>query len=210
MKKPATAAGGGGIWPLYEAFYIHGMLFCTASAIRSISLLNKNLQKLFEDELEPSGIAARQRMVLDSLQIILNQGAALSRFFWPSRTDSDGVHAARAARLRSASGILDDDSNPLRNRELRNALEHFDEKLDLYLQGHIVGNVIPEYVGPSVEPGGVPTHVFRAFYADIGVFEMLGKRYEVQPIVDEIYRIHEWLVKCEDSGSRFVPPEASA
>lgn len=198
MMKP-DAADTTGIWPPYQAFYIHSMLFCTASALRSISLLNKNLEKICGSKCPPAEVAFRQRAVLDSLQNILSQGAALSRFLWPARQGIDGLHKLRAEHLRRILGIGEE--NVLRDRTLRNALEHFDEQLDVHLQGHVVGHVIPEYVGPTPERSGVPVHVFRAFYADTGVFEMLGKRYQVEPIADEIGRIHDLLLEREGEGT---------
>lgn len=208
MTGRETAVEVKGIWPPYQAFYIHSMLFCTASALRSVSLLNKNLEKLLETKCSPGEGAFRQRAVLDSLQNIVNQGAALSRFFWPSRQGVNGVHKNRAEHLRKALRIGED--NILRDRTLRNDLEHFDEQLDRHLQGHVVGHVIPEYVGPTSERTGVPVHVFRAFYADAGVFEMLGKRYKVEPIADEIGRIHDLLVEREGTGSIGEAPQERA
>ena len=75
-------------------------------------------------------------------------------------------------------------------------IEHFDEKLDEYLKEGIAGHILPEYVGLMREPDGVPVHHFRAYYLDTGTFEMLGKRYDVQPIVEELSRIHEVLITC--------------
>jgi len=39
------------------------------------------------------------------------------------------------------------ESSPLYSRDLRNSLEHFDERLDDYLRNDIVGILLPEYVG---------------------------------------------------------------
>lgn len=58
-------------------------------------------------------------------------------------------------------------------------MEHFDEKLDDYLRDGIAGDLLSEYVGPLPVPDGVPLHLFRAYYLDAGLFEMLGKRYEI-------------------------------
>jgi hypothetical protein len=74
------------------------------------------------------------------------QAGALSRYFWPVRKG----HEWRGAQLRSAFGISDD--SPLRSRDLRNSIEHFDERLDLFLDGGVTGHVLPEYVGPFDEP----------------------------------------------------------
>jgi hypothetical protein len=81
-------------------------------------------------------------------------------------------------------------------------MEHFDERLDKYCREGLVGNVFHQYVGPVPRKPEVPSHVFRAYYTDQGVFEVLGQRYEMQPIVDEIAAIHESLRTCCEAGYR--------
>jgi hypothetical protein len=77
---------------------------------------------------------------------------------------------------------------------LRNRIEHFDELLDKYFtEKPIAGHIFPEYVGMSPSEDGVPKHVFRAFYLDTGVFEVLGHRVEMQPLVDEIVDVYSRL-----------------
>ncbi len=87
------------------------------------------------------------------------------------------------------------EQSPLKSRDLRNMIEHFDEKLDHYLSKGIVGHVIPHYFGPAGASNVVPTHFFRAYFTNAGIFEILGKRYEIKPIAEELLRIHE--LACE-------------
>jgi hypothetical protein len=109
-------------------------------------------------------------------------------------------HEARGSQLLTALDVADD--NPLKNRNLRNEIEHFDEKLDAYLSDGLAGYIIPEFVGSLSENDGVPSHIFRAYYLDVGLFEMLGKRYEVEPLAKEILRIHDRLLVAERNGGR--------
>jgi hypothetical protein len=103
--------------------------------------------------------------------------------------------------LRQALGITD--QNPLKSRDLRNSMEHFDEKLDQYLSNGIVGTVFPQYFGLLPKDDGVPRHIFRAYYIDIGEFELLGNRYQIEPIAEELLRLNEALMKCNREGGRF-------
>lgn len=57
----------------------------------------------------------------------------------------------------------------LRERGLRNAMEHFDERLDEYLATGVVGIVLPEDMDPMPAEGGERGHFFRAFFFDAGV-----------------------------------------
>ena len=182
------------IWPPFEAFYIESMLFNSGWAIESLDYVIRAMQQVASNSDE----ALDHAMLLSHLQNVVTQGGSLSRYFWPSR----GGYEARAAQLREAFAMRDD--SPLRERGLRNAMEHFDERLDDYLRTDVVGVVLPEYVGPMPATGDVPGHFFRAFFIDVGVFQLLGERYPMQPIADEIVRVHNLLIQFRESGGWFV------
>jgi hypothetical protein len=185
-----------GIWAPYEAFYIHAMMFNTRSAMASIDSVSAALEVISS---YTSGDAFEQldrSALLDELQNIILQAAALSRYFWPVRQG----HEARARQLREAFDIADD--NLLKNRDLRNEIEHFDEKLDAYLADGIAGCIFPEFVGPLPESDGTRAHIFRAYYIDVGLFEMLGRRYDIQSLADEIARLHDCLLLADRGGGR--------
>jgi hypothetical protein len=171
--------------PPYRVFYTLSISFCTASAVRSIQAVADVMEHLESvvgaDPLENIDSHA----VLDELQNIIVQGAAVSRYFWPSNKD----HDARGRQLRRQFQVTED--SPLKSRDLRNMIEHFDEKLDHYLAKGIAGYIIPHYFGPQGKRDGVPEHFFRAYFVDVGVFEILGKRYEIEPIARELWRLHE-------------------
>jgi hypothetical protein len=189
------------IWAPFEAFYINSMLFNALSAMESISRVAdvmEALQTLTPDEMRE---ALDRHSLLNELQNIVLQGGALSRYFWPSRKES----AARGEQLRLGLGVADD--SPLKSRSLRNALEHFDERLDDYLKRGIVGTILPEYVGRSPQNEEVPFHLFRGYFLDKGEFTLLGETYEMQPLVDEITRVYEALVFADEHGGRLqIPP----
>lgn len=197
-----TKAEARTIWPPYEAFYISGMLFNAQSAMRSVTQINAVMHAVLENRSEDPLSALPVSHLLNELQNFVVQAAALSRYFWPSRP----AHAWRGRQLRAAFGVSDD--SPLRSRELRNALEHFDEHLDRYLENGVVGQILPEYVGPLIEPPGVALHLFRAYYVDTGLFELLGKRYEIQPLATEVGMIYKQLDTMDGLGGRLSPQDA--
>lgn len=185
------------IWPPYEAFYIEAMLFSTKSALDSLQIANHALDRCHEWEANPELAVADRDTILDHVQNIVSCGAALSRYFWPARTHE--LHAKRARRLRSSLGVSEE--SPLKNRELRNLIEHFDERLDVYLSEGIAGHIFPTHIGNRPEEPEVPVHLFRAYYTEVAVFEALGQRFEIKPIVEEIARLHALLTKCSHNGS---------
>lgn len=190
------------IWPPHEAFYIRSMLFNAQSAMRSVTQINAVMHVVAENSPEDPIAALPVLHLLGELQNVVMQSAALSRYFWPART----AHDWRGTHLRKAFGVSD--NSPLRARDLRNALEHFDEQLDRYLEDGIVGHILPEYVGPFAEPDGVPVHLFRAYYIDTGVFELLGRRYEIAPLAKEVGALYERLMKMDSDGGRLTRRDA--
>lgn len=183
------------IWPTHEAFYIQSMLFHTRQACISIDFLGELIDRLSR-ELK-AGIAPNFdcSLALDHLQNIVFRGAAISRYFWPSRKHYEG----RGKRLRAAFAIRED--SPLRNRELRDAAEHFDERLDDYLKNGIAGYIIPEWFGP-LQDQEIPTHYFRAYFINTGHFRILAQEFLIQPLVEAIVQVHNLLVSFDNNGGR--------
>lgn len=196
MSSPAE-------WTPHQAFYIQSMLFNTTSAFQSCSIAEKIVQKISCGEIDPQ---VKKDILLDCLQNVVNQSGAISRYFFPSRDGPKGgsdkkLHKDRGTYLREVFEV--NESSPLVNRGLRNSIEHFDERLDLYLQGGMVGYIFPSLILPEPEDSEVPHHIFRAYYLKQGIFQILGERYEIQPIVNEVARIHDLLVKFDEHGGVF-------
>lgn len=187
-----------GIWPPHEAFYIEGMLFCTSSALRAAGDVQAALDRSAEHAPSASVWQESERIILDGVQTLALQAAALSRYLWPARMKK--LHLLRAARLRTGLGVTEDSC--LSKRDLRNALEHFDERLDEFCRTLVAGVILPTYVGPLDKQHDVPRHLFRAYYTDIGVFEVLGDRFEMVPILEEVEELHERLLAAAYNGSR--------
>ncbi|WP_082817334.1 hypothetical protein [Microbulbifer thermotolerans] len=174
-----------GIQPAHFAFYGQAIRFNLESAIASVQFVVECLEARNTAE-DPHSLTDP---ILDSIQNILIHTASLSKYFWPISKGINKVHKKRAQSLRKAFKIKSD--SPIRNKDLRNHLEHLDENLDSYLWSKpIVGNVYPAYVGPEMRRDEVPYHFFRAFFTDSGIFESLGLRLDIQPIIDELYEIY--------------------
>ena len=82
-------------------------------------------------------------------------------------------------------------------------MEHFDEKLDKYLEENHVGEFLPNDVRAEAPVSEVPLHIFKGFYINPRVFVFLGNEYELLPIVAEVERIHDLLMGCVNAGYRF-------
>ena len=184
-------------FPPYEVFYIESMLTRTSSALASVQISNgivKSLALKGEAEL-PFGW---RKVLLDQMQNLIIQGGAISRFFWPPRDGKQSEHKKRGAFLREVFDVQI--GNALESRRIRNQLEHFDEKLDVYLQKMVVGRILPEFVGYTSETDGVPLHMFRGYFLDTGVFQILEEKFEVNPLINEIIRVDKLLKKFNETG----------
>lgn len=126
------------ILPYHEVFYIESLLFCTESALASRAWLNRVLKGIEEDKDDFDDMP-----VLNQLQNIINQGGAISKFFWPP----DKRYKKRGEVLRNSLGVTA--GNPLESRRLRNLVEHYDEYLDDYLKTVTAGVFTPHYFGPT-------------------------------------------------------------
>jgi hypothetical protein len=195
-----------GIWPPYEAFYIESMLWHTASAERSIKVVRDWLELIRNDD--ERALELPRPVLFEQLQNILHQAACISRYFFPAGRAPKPLHVARAGRLRQAFGV--DDDNPLAERDLRNAIEHFDERLDEYLTENHIGEFVPEDVGYLPRKSEVPLHIFKGFYTHPLIFVLLGQSYEMAPIVNEMLRINKALQGCTEDGHRLLRPTPSA
>lgn len=122
------------------------------------------------------------------LQALLIASGNLSKLFWPSIRADNG----RGVWLRSVFEVKED--SPLKNRDIRNHFEHFDERLDKWETAGLSAGFADELV---VFPGqmdpassGLPLRsCMRVFYVSDMSASFYGRRYHIQPVVDEVNRI---------------------
>lgn len=174
----------------FEVFYIESMLSSVGAALKSISAIE-------DTEVHPDGSSTEE--ILNHFQNIILHAATVSRYFWPSKTGV--IHEVRSNQLRKALGVKDNSS--LKNRRLRNLIEHFDENLDVYLSKNVVGIFMPAYVGTK-ENSGIPYHFFKAYFIDTDEFEVLGEAFAMRPIISELKRLNKLLEECGKNGFRLA------
>ena len=174
-----------GIQPPHLVFYSHAIRFSLESAIYSVEFIVSALSEADTAE----KISQATDSILDAIQNMLVHTANLAKYFWATKKGLHQVHRKRAQNLRKIYKVSD--TSAIRDKDIRNHLEHLDENLDKYLWSKpVAGNIYPAYVGPEMPRDGVPYHFFRAFFTDSGTFESLGLRLEIQPLVDELYSIY--------------------
>lgn len=179
-----------GIHPMYEAFYIHSILY---EAGRSIAAFDEF--KAFVAR------GAQPNAIVGAIQEALVHASAVSRFFWPMKEDESVLAKTRGKRLRTAFQL--EESSPLKWRKLRNAFEHLDEDLDRYLLNDLTGYFFP---GALVQKysivEGVPCHAFRLVDPASGKCVILGKEYDYMPIFSEVARVFQIAQTMDSNGAR--------
>jgi hypothetical protein len=129
-KRAAIVADRGGILPYCEAFYLLSIHYSAGRCLESF----EKYEKFKNQEVEPD-------YLVSIIQEAVGHAAALSRYFWPSpqgrknQPNLTRLKKERGKKLRHSFGLTED--SPLYNRDLRNAWEHFDERLDVYLQSNM-------------------------------------------------------------------------
>ncbi len=185
-----------GINPLFEAFYIRSVLYSASRAREAFERFTA---------LQTSDDTAQNQVSL--IHEALGHAAALSRFFWPSNIGGRRMKAlkslkeARAKKMREAFSLTDD--SPLKNRTLRDCLEHFDERLDEYLLKNHGGYFFPDaIIGDAELADDAIGHIFKLVDPNSSCFVLLGEKYFFEGIKKEVYRIYESARQMDENGCR--------
>lgn len=137
----------------------------------------------------------------------MGHAAALSRYFWPSPQGGEqGKHQRkikqlRGKKLRKAFAL--DESSALFNRDLRNAWEHFDERLDAYLLENHAGYFFPGCILDShTLTDGSIGHIFKLLDIEEECLVLMGEKYFFNPMRHEVKRVFELAYKADNNEGR--------
>lgn len=178
----------GGIAPGYEIFYIECIDIALDSAIKSYVQLNH----IINDSDFNGGVLIAKELI-NLAENIITQSAILSKYFKPPTNNR--IHLLRSKRLREMYAIEDD--NLILNRDFRNHIEHFDEKLDRFLNppDPFIGTLSPFCLLDQSSDLNNVAHVFRAYVLNEEKYISLNETFEINPIMKEIDRLKELNVK---------------
>lgn len=177
-----------GILPYFEAFYLESIAYTAGRAVAAFDRFEIAAKK-----------GDSKEETVASVQEALTHVAALSRFFWPTRKSA--LTQARGKRLRARFAI--EDGSPLQSRELRNALEHFDERLDKFLVDDHFGYFFPSaMVGDTSLSEETIGHIFRLVDPETLQFVLLGKAYSFKELREIAKTIEFKASEKSQSGGR--------
>jgi hypothetical protein len=134
------------------------------------------------DEIDPQ--EAKDRL-WSSVQSFLGAAAIVSKLLWGT-----GESPIRKS-LREALAV--DDGSPLRDRELRNTFEHFDERLEALARNMPEPPLIDTYVGHFMGFSMRDRRsLLRGLDPETLSAEYQGKRYQLRPMISELRRLTEF------------------
>lgn len=148
--------------------------------------------------------SARKRLLRENVYFythaLLTHSTNISRLFWPDPNRKK--YAARGEALRTLIGL--DENSPLAQRSVRNAPEHYDERVENWasaLQGKTVitdlSMVSPRWF--TEWSGGKLEDMHRAFDPDTSLFSFLGAEQDLIELMREVGRVYaaadKWLIE---------------
>jgi len=174
--------------PIFEAFYIKSIIYTCGRALEAF--------QRYDDGLLTSRDA---EVVVGHLHEALIHSAALSRFFWPIFQQK--IHVSRGEKLKEAFGLQED--SPLNTKDLRDALEHFDERLDKFLLEDHIGYFFPEYILGLESLNDDPLlNIFRLVDPATNTFILLGRKYNFELIRETVKNVYDQAIKADESGGK--------
>lgn len=185
-----------GILPQAEVFYLHSINYSARRAMRS-----------FEEYDAAKGQTDDAEYLISVLQEAMGHAAALSRYFWPSLVRkkspdaTDKLKAARGEKLRAAFTLSE--QSALFDRKLRNAWEHFDERLDDFLLEKDVGTFFPDcFIGDHRIADDPLGHIFKLLDPVEECLVLMGRKYFYATFRQEVERILQLALTLSHSGGR--------
>ncbi len=164
-------------------------------SLAAIQYLNNALQQLNNREIKSEERNFFHSEVFRQMHSLLTHASNVSRMFWPpmpkqrkNETDEDFekrlVSIDKVVRGRVLKTEFEiDDSNPLKNRALRDHLEHYDERLDHWRNNSTHKNIVSDTIGPpNAIVGPEATDMMRWFDPTRNVFMFRGEEYDIQSI----------------------------
>jgi hypothetical protein len=127
-----------------------------------------------------------------ALHSLLSHAANLSKLLWPAATKDKAkaaVMQGRAARLLNKLSLQAHIAPILSNRDLRNHLEHFDERLDTWAALNPPG-LVDRNVGPLAMLGTFPVAAVLRHYDPIAqIFIFAGDRYHIGELLRTVAEV---------------------
>jgi hypothetical protein len=125
--------------------------------------------------------------IFRNIHSLLVHASNVSKLFWPTPAHGTAAEKTardeRGARLRAHYGLPD--AHPLKDRTLRNHLEHFDERLDSWQRQSKDRNIVTDSIGPRsyLGPGFDDADIMRFYDETTGEFIFRGEPFDLKVLI---------------------------
>ena len=198
QRAGIVADTSGGIVPYSNVFYVHSIAYSAGRAREAF--IRYDVGRATESS---------DVFIVSAVHEALFHAASLSRFFWPSKiggrrgSNLRRLKEMRAQKLRDAFQLRED--SPLKDRDLRDDLEHFDERLDLFLLSTLAGDFFPDpIVGRHTMADKQPRKVFKLVDPEASCFVLLGKKHFFAPVRNEVFRVYDMADRMHQKGGQLA------
>lgn len=146
----------------------------------------EQMNKILEDE-KAEGDFFREALDL------VHHAAAISRIFWPPRCRTKGKTARAHQRGQALRDELEIQSNhPVQNRTLRDHFEHYDERLDDWVENSENKNMVKKLIGSRSSIGGIDdSDIIHQYDPSTKIYAFRGEHFNLEELVAGIIDIYK-------------------
>lgn len=156
---------------------------------------------LAADQLDEASASGDNDRLWVACQNLLTGAANVSKVLW----GSGGRKAEERRPVRESLAVMDD--SPIRSPDLRNHLEHLDERVDTWWESSPTHTLVDRNIGPRTMFSGVAPdeEMFRLYDPSLDEVVFWGTRYQIGPVTEEAARIFP-LADAESSKPHWDVP----
>lgn len=175
-----------GVPPPQNLFYYYSILYSAECAVRAF--------EFYEYLLEHENVDPTQ--LVGAIQEAIGHVGSLSFYFWNNggnprmEKNINEYIKHRSNNLRKEFNL--NDSSPLKNRQIRNMFEHFDEKIDIFLINNIAGTFFPRpIIGKHTDlEEQLLNKNFKLLDIEEKCLVLLNQKFFFQDIQEEVIKIY--------------------
>lgn len=155
-------------------------------ALNAVGSLNHALERTSLQNISHQERLHFHREVFRSIHSLLTHSSNLSKLFWPPHKKGEqGRRRAQRGETLRRIVRLPDDGHLLKRRNIRDHLEHFDERLDSWNNPEARRNFVQDTIGPPEAIQGVDEgDMMRGYDPASRNFTFRGERYDLQNLVN--------------------------
>jgi hypothetical protein len=180
-------------------------------ALTAIEYFNLAIQKVLSDTIQEERQFFHSE-VFRQIHSFLTHTSNVSRMFWPmipkrKRDETNENYTQRLAAmdqvvraefLKNEYGI--NDQNCLKDRRLRDHLEHYDERLDHWRKNSTNHNIINNNIGPVGSIAGIDeSDMMRWYDPSRKMFKFRGEEFNLECLAKAINELHVRSVQIENN-----------